>query len=117
VARYGEYEEVTTGGNDRWPYARWDFLTSRRSTAAWASTPGACEGLSSAQPVLVTVPGRRLNLVRGALGEAAGAVSFADIAVLGRNPAGSSRPSAGSPIAAARAAPGSSAGVAWRASV
>jgi len=25
VARYGEYEEVTTGGNDRWPYARWDF--------------------------------------------------------------------------------------------
>src|SRR6185437_2929588 len=34
VARYGEYEEVTTGGNDRWPYARWDFLTSRRSTAA-----------------------------------------------------------------------------------
>jgi len=78
---------------------------------------GACEGLSSAEPVLVAVPGRRLNLVRGALGEAAGAVSFADIAVLGRNPAGSSRPSAGSPIAAARAAHGSSAGVAWRASV
>ena len=77
----------------------------------------ACEGLSSAQPVLVAVPGRRLNLVRGALGEAAGAVSFADIAVLGRNAAGSSRPSAGSPIAAARAAHGSSAGVAWRASV
>jgi hypothetical protein len=25
VARYGEYEEVTTGGNDRWPHARWDF--------------------------------------------------------------------------------------------
>ena len=25
MARYGEYEEVTTGGNDRWPYARWDF--------------------------------------------------------------------------------------------
>jgi hypothetical protein len=25
VAQYGEYEEVTTGGNDRWPYARWDF--------------------------------------------------------------------------------------------
>ena len=74
---------------------------------------GACtfvrEGLSSAEPVLVAVPGRRLNLVRGVLAEAAGAVSFADIAVLGRNPAGSSRPSAGSPIAAARAAPGSSA--------
>ena len=52
---------------------------------------GACtfvrEGLSSAEPVLVAVPGRRLNLVRGALGEAAGAVSFADIAILGRNPA------------------------------
>jgi MEDS: MEthanogen/methylotroph, DcmR Sensory domain len=78
---------------------------------------GACtfvrEGLSSAEPVLVAVPGRRLNLVRGALGEAATAagavVSFANTAVLGRNPAGSSRPSAGSPIAAARAAPGSSA--------
>jgi hypothetical protein len=76
------------------------------------------EGLSSAEPVLVAVPGRRLNLVRGVLAEAAGAVSFADIAVLGRNPAGSSRPSAGSPIAAARAAPvRQRAGMAWRASV
>src|SRR5204863_4407556 len=45
------------------------------------------EGLSSAEPVLVAVPGRRLDLVRGALGESAGAVSFADMAVLGRNPA------------------------------
>ena len=45
------------------------------------------EGLSSAEPVLVAVPGRRLDLVRGALGESAGAVWFADMAVLGRNPA------------------------------
>ena len=29
------------------------------------------EGLSSAEPVLVAVPGRRLNLVRGVLGEVA----------------------------------------------
>jgi anti-sigma regulatory factor (Ser/Thr protein kinase) len=46
-----------------------------------------CEGLNTGEPVLVAVPGRRLDLVRGALGEAAGAVSFADMAVLGRNPA------------------------------
>jgi anti-sigma regulatory factor (Ser/Thr protein kinase) len=46
-----------------------------------------CEGLNTGEPVLVAVPGRRLELVRGALGEAAGAVSFADMAVLGRNPA------------------------------
>jgi hypothetical protein len=45
------------------------------------------EGLSAAEPVLVAVPGRRLDLVRGALGEAAGQVSFADMTVLGRNPA------------------------------
>src|SRR5690242_21237501 len=45
------------------------------------------EGLSSAEPVLVAVPGRHLDLALGALGEAAGAVSFADIAILGRNPA------------------------------
>src|SRR5436189_89055 len=42
------------------------------------------EGLSSAEPVLVAVPGRRLDLVRGALGESAGAVWFADMTVLGR---------------------------------
>jgi anti-sigma regulatory factor (Ser/Thr protein kinase) len=46
-----------------------------------------CEGVNAGEPVLVAVPGRRLELVRGALGEAAGAVSFADMAVLGRNPA------------------------------
>lgn len=32
------------------------------------------EGLSSAEPVLVAVPGRRQDLAPGALGEAAGAV-------------------------------------------
>jgi len=45
------------------------------------------EGLSVGEPVLVAVPGRRLDLVRRALGAAAAAVSFADMAVLGRNPA------------------------------
>ena len=44
------------------------------------------EGLAAAEPVLVAVPGRRLDLVRAALGPAAGAVSFADMAGLGRNP-------------------------------
>ena len=67
------------------------------------------QGVSAGEPVLVAVPGRRLDLVRGALGEAGQAVSFADMAVLGRNRPGSSRPSAGSPTAAARTAPGSSA--------
>ena len=45
------------------------------------------DGMSAAEPVLVAVPGRRLDLVRGALGETGEAVSFADMAVLGRNPA------------------------------
>jgi hypothetical protein len=45
------------------------------------------EGLAAAEPVLVAVPGRRLDLVRAALGPAAEAVSFADMAGLGRNPA------------------------------
>jgi anti-sigma regulatory factor (Ser/Thr protein kinase) len=45
------------------------------------------QGVSAGKPVLVAVPGRRLDLVRGALGEAGQAVSFADMAVLGRNPA------------------------------
>ena len=45
------------------------------------------DGLAAAEPVLVAVPGRRLDLVRAALGAAAEAVSFADMAALGRNPA------------------------------
>ena len=45
------------------------------------------QGVSAGEPVLVAVPGRRLDLVRCALGEAGQAVSFADMAVLGRNPA------------------------------
>jgi anti-sigma regulatory factor (Ser/Thr protein kinase) len=45
------------------------------------------QGLSAGEPALVAVPGRRLDLVRAALGEAGQAVSFADMAVLGRNPA------------------------------
>jgi MEDS: MEthanogen/methylotroph, DcmR Sensory domain len=45
------------------------------------------QGVSAGEPVLVAVPGRRLDLVRGALGEAGQTVSFADMAVLGRNPA------------------------------
>lgn len=45
------------------------------------------EGLAAAEPVLVAVPGRRLGLVRAGLGPAAEAVSFADMATLGRNPA------------------------------
>jgi len=71
VARYGEYEEVTTGGNDRWPYARWDFshfAPFYRGLSEYAR--GACtfvrEGLSSAEPVLVAVPGRHLDLALGA---------------------------------------------------
>jgi hypothetical protein len=45
------------------------------------------QGVSAGEPALVAVPGRRLDLVRAALGEAGQAVSFADMAVLGRNPA------------------------------
>jgi anti-sigma regulatory factor (Ser/Thr protein kinase) len=44
------------------------------------------QGVSAGEPVLVAVPGRRLDLLRGALGEAGKTVSFADMAVLGRNP-------------------------------
>jgi anti-sigma regulatory factor (Ser/Thr protein kinase) len=45
------------------------------------------QGLSTGEPALVAVPGRRLDLLRSALGEAGQAVAFADMAVLGRNPA------------------------------
>lgn len=45
------------------------------------------EGLNAGEPVLVAVPGPRLELVRSALGETGERVSFADMAVLGRNPA------------------------------
>jgi hypothetical protein len=65
------------------------------------------DGLAAAEPVLVAAPGRRLDLVRAALGEAAEAVSFADMTALGRNPGRTSRPYAASPTAAGRAVPGS----------
>ena len=65
------------------------------------------EGLAAAEPVLVAVPGRRLDLVRAALGPAAEAVSFADMVGLGRNPARIIPAIRRSPTAAACAAPGS----------
>src|SRR5260370_15997330 len=45
------------------------------------------EGLSAAEPALVAVPGRRLDLVRAALGEAGEAGSVADTAPPGPQPA------------------------------
>jgi hypothetical protein len=52
-----------------------------------AASGQPAEGLAAAEPVLVAVPGRRLDLVRAAPGPAAEAVSFADMVGLGRNPA------------------------------
>jgi anti-sigma regulatory factor (Ser/Thr protein kinase) len=45
------------------------------------------KGLTAGEPAAVAIPGDRLDLVRDALGEAGNAVSFADMADLGRNPA------------------------------
>ncbi|MET8148559.1 anti-sigma factor RsbA family regulatory protein [Actinoplanes sp. NPDC049668] len=42
--------------------------------------------LEAGDPVLVAVPDPGLDLLRGALAEAAGEVSFADMSVVGRNP-------------------------------
>nr|BFE73172.1 sensor histidine kinase [Actinoplanes digitatis] len=42
--------------------------------------------LDAGDPVLVAVPGPNLDLLRGALAEAAVRVTFADMAVVGRNP-------------------------------
>jgi anti-sigma regulatory factor (Ser/Thr protein kinase) len=44
------------------------------------------DGLDRTQPVLVAVPGDRLSLLRGALGDAAADVTMADIMAIGRNP-------------------------------
>jgi anti-sigma regulatory factor (Ser/Thr protein kinase) len=45
------------------------------------------EGLEQGEPVLVMVGSRKLELLRAALGERAERVSFADMEVVGRNPA------------------------------
>jgi anti-sigma regulatory factor (Ser/Thr protein kinase) len=45
------------------------------------------EGLEQGEPVLVMVGSRKLELLRAALGERAEGVSFADMEVVGRNPA------------------------------
>lgn len=44
------------------------------------------DGLDLAQPVFVAVPGDRLSLLRGGLGDAAADVTMADITDFGRNP-------------------------------
>jgi anti-sigma regulatory factor (Ser/Thr protein kinase) len=44
-------------------------------------------GLERTDPVLVAVPGPKAGLLRGYLGEQAGRVSFADMTMLGANPA------------------------------
>jgi anti-sigma regulatory factor (Ser/Thr protein kinase) len=45
------------------------------------------EGLEQGEPVLVMVGSRKLELLRAALGERAERVSFADMEIVGRNPA------------------------------
>jgi anti-sigma regulatory factor (Ser/Thr protein kinase) len=44
------------------------------------------EGMDRAQPVFVAIPGDRLALLRGALGDAAANLTMTDITDLGRNP-------------------------------
>jgi anti-sigma regulatory factor (Ser/Thr protein kinase) len=46
----------------------------------------ARDGLASAEPVFVAVPGDRARLLRAQLGPGAAGVSYADMAELGRNP-------------------------------
>ncbi len=51
------------------------------------TVPFVRDGVAAGQPVMVAVPGTRLELVRGALGTDAERVTFVDMAELGRNPA------------------------------
>jgi anti-sigma regulatory factor (Ser/Thr protein kinase) len=44
-------------------------------------------GITAGEPVLVMVPGRKVDLLRGALGPDAGEVHFADMTEVGANPA------------------------------
>jgi len=60
-----------------------------RSTAEYldAVLGFVADGLERADPVLVAVPGPKVGLLREHLGERAGRVSFADMRVMGANPA------------------------------
>src|SRR5215470_2496490 len=60
-----------------------------RSTAEYldAVLDFVAGGLERADPVLVAVPGPKVGLLRDHLGEQAGRVSFADMTVMGANPA------------------------------
>jgi anti-sigma regulatory factor (Ser/Thr protein kinase) len=51
------------------------------------TVPFVREGLEREEPVLVMVPGRRIEALRSALGPDAGEVHFADMAEVGANPA------------------------------
>jgi len=50
------------------------------------TVPFITEGLDSGEPVAVSVPGTKLDLVRAALGELGERVRFLDMTVVGRNP-------------------------------
>jgi anti-sigma regulatory factor (Ser/Thr protein kinase) len=79
---------ITTDGLMRaGTFAHYAFFYRGRDEYAREVCSFVREGLAAAEPVLVAVPGRRLDLVRAALGPAVEAVSFADMAGLGRNPA------------------------------
>ncbi len=79
---------ITTGGlMQAAPFAHCAFFYRGQDEYAREVCAFVREGLAAAEPVLVAVPGRRLDLVRAALGLAAEAVWFADMATLGRNPA------------------------------
>ena len=52
-----------------------------------ALTPFLQAGVAAKQPVFVVVPGRKIDLLRDALGKDARQVEFADMADVGRNPA------------------------------
>jgi anti-sigma regulatory factor (Ser/Thr protein kinase) len=50
------------------------------------TVPFVREGLEAGEPVMVAAPADRLTALRGELGSDAGAVRFADMGVMGRNP-------------------------------
>jgi anti-sigma regulatory factor (Ser/Thr protein kinase) len=52
-----------------------------------SAVPYLREGLELDEPILAALPPAKIELLRGELGSDAGAVEFADIEVLGRNPA------------------------------
>jgi hypothetical protein len=78
---------TTSGHAQARPSAHYAFFYKNQDQYADVVCSFITKGLTAGEPAAVAIPGDRLHLVRNALGQAGEAVSFADMADLGRNPA------------------------------